>query len=144
MGFIQPSTFFYMVIPMNISSRTPLGYKFLWFCMNGIQFRMDHFVDLFQSSVCVCPNLDDKCCEFGQYGVKHAFCWSMGSSISISIAMRPGQMMIPEACHTSCSYSTIAAMFCVLRKQTSSLQTGGLMDIARNSMYNVKVVLLCV
>ena len=45
---------FYMVIPMDTSSRTLLGHYFLWFCMNGIQFPMDHSVDPFQSSVCVC------------------------------------------------------------------------------------------
>ena len=45
---------FYMVIPMDTSSRTPLDHYFLWFCMNGIQFPTDHFVDPFQSSVCAC------------------------------------------------------------------------------------------
>ena len=42
---------FYMVVPMDTSSRTPLGHYFLWFCMNGIQFPTDHSVDIFQSSV---------------------------------------------------------------------------------------------
>ena len=48
-----------MVFPMDTSSRTPLGHNFLRFCMNGIQFPIDHFVDPFQSSVCdktVCDN----------------------------------------------------------------------------------------
>ena len=45
---------FYMVIPVDTSSRTPLGHYFLWFCMNGIQFPTDHSVDPFQSCVCVC------------------------------------------------------------------------------------------
>ena len=42
---------FYMVIPMDTSSRTLLGHYFLWFCMNGIQFPTDHSVDPFSSNV---------------------------------------------------------------------------------------------
>ena len=34
-----------MAIPMDTSSRTALGYYFLWFCMGGIQFP---------TGVCVC------------------------------------------------------------------------------------------
>ena len=41
----------YMVFPMDTSPRTPLDHYFLWFCMHGIQFPTDHFVDPFQSGV---------------------------------------------------------------------------------------------
>ena len=42
---------------MDTSTWTALGRYFLWFCMKGIQFPTDHFVDPFQSSVCVCVKL---------------------------------------------------------------------------------------
>ena len=37
----------YMAIPMDTSSRAPLGHYSLWLCMSGIQFPTDHFVDPF-------------------------------------------------------------------------------------------------
>lgn len=40
------------------------------------------------------------------------------------MAIGPGQFMIREACHT-----------CMLRKQRGQLQTGGLVEIPRNSTY---------
>ena len=42
----------------------------------------------------------------------------------LQMAIGPGQFMIREACHT-----------CMLRKQRGQLQTGGLVEIPRNSTY---------
>ena len=40
-------TLFFMVILMNTSWRTPLIHNRFWFCMQGIQFPLDHFMDPF-------------------------------------------------------------------------------------------------
>ena len=39
------------------SWRPPVGFVHVWFHVNEIQFRTDHFNDLFISSVCVCMAL---------------------------------------------------------------------------------------
>ena len=52
-GLYSTFELFYMVIPIDTSSRTPLGHNFLWFCMNGTQFPMDHLLIL-SNLVCVC------------------------------------------------------------------------------------------
>ena len=42
---------FFTILLRITSWWTPLIHSYLWFCMTGIQFPMDHFVDPFQSSV---------------------------------------------------------------------------------------------
>ena len=67
--------------------------------------------------------------------VKHVSCCSMGGSTSIPVAIRPGQWWWGKHATRLAATQLLASMSCMLRKQKSELQTGGLMDIARNSMY---------
>ena len=51
---------FFMVILMNTSWRTPLIHDRFWFCMQGIQFPLDHFMYAFPT-LCVCVCLYSGC-----------------------------------------------------------------------------------